>query len=159
MCRGSEPARCTLSGALSRRCQASWVPRRTSGEKRLADGVGLAAAVRRVWSPRLAPTRFPIGSRLRFVKLDVLPLITQVKERLRPSGPGWGDPCPPGKQAHWEVLKNGQVDKFFGVSCPEIVGSRNEKANPICSYLAIRLMQYFTKKWFWLKGIYHNSST
>lgn len=37
----------------------------------------------------------------------------------------WGDPCPPRKPALWEVLKAGQVNASFGVSCPAAVGCRD----------------------------------
>lgn len=73
----SKPARGAPSGAPSRPYLVSRAPRGTLEEKRLADGVRLADCSGRVWSPRLAPTRFSIWNLLQFVKLDVLPLIIQ----------------------------------------------------------------------------------
>lgn len=43
---------------------APWAPGRTLREKRPADGIGLVDRRRSVWSPRLAPTGFPIRSLL-----------------------------------------------------------------------------------------------
>lgn len=100
-------------------------------------------ATGRVWSPRLVPTRFPIRS-CRVCQAGRAASDNASKEvtlALSSSGRARATLAPPGKPEHSAVLKIGQVNKFRGVSCPEIWGCRNQlKANPIYNYLTIELM-------------------
>lgn len=84
-------------------------------------------ATGRVWSPRLAPTRFPIRS-CRVCQAGRAASDNASKEvtlALSSSGRARATLAPPGKPEHSAILKIGQVNKFRGVSCPEIWGCRN----------------------------------
>lgn len=70
-----------LQGLLPTRPRSA--PSALRGTRRRKDsgtGLGGPTAAGRVWSPRLAPRRFPIRSLLQFVELDGLPLIMQVEK-------------------------------------------------------------------------------